>query len=235
MSLKSLCWAFSRVGYVFGCLDQSCSHVFSCGVDVCRLSLTCLRFHREVWLSLQYTVHQPGAVSVGGVISICSCHLHHWRTCGGETATWHTKSRESTSVLWFRNDWTKRQVSLRLCHFTCLHRTEFKKLSPLFFFCRAAEVHQRRRPLLCYFSKFHHCQGKKTPPKKPSLSNDFHVLSIALLQCLDGVLPTTDLWNTFNIHQIIWKNDGLHAHQTWQFVNVQFPADSSNLLRLNLS
>lgn len=127
MSLRSLRW-------VSGCLDQSCSHIFSCSVDVCRLSLTCLRFHREVRLSLQYTVHQPGAVSVGGVISICSCHLHHWRTCGGETATWHTKSGESTSVLRFRNGRTKRQVSLRLCHFTCLHRTEFKKPPPCFFF-----------------------------------------------------------------------------------------------------
>lgn len=43
----------------------------------CRGSLTCLRLHRKVWLSLQYAVHQPGTVAIGGVVSICSCHLHH--------------------------------------------------------------------------------------------------------------------------------------------------------------
>lgn len=41
------------------------------------LSLTCLRLHREIGLSLQDAVHQPGAVAVGGVISVCRCHLHH--------------------------------------------------------------------------------------------------------------------------------------------------------------
>lgn len=71
-------------------LYRSCKPVFGRGVDVCRLSLTCLRLHREIRLSLQYTVHQPGTVAVGGVISICSCHLHHWRTYSTDTQTWQT-------------------------------------------------------------------------------------------------------------------------------------------------
>ncbi len=65
-------------------LHQGCEPVCGCGADVCRprvgfcfFSLTCLRLHREVRLSLQYAVHQPGTVAIGGVISICSCHLHH--------------------------------------------------------------------------------------------------------------------------------------------------------------
>lgn len=46
------------------------------------LMLTCLGLHGEVRLPLQDAVHQPGAVSVGGVIGICSGHLHHRRTFG---------------------------------------------------------------------------------------------------------------------------------------------------------
>lgn len=79
-------------------------HVFGSDVDVCRsgrgsvFSLTCLRLHREIRLSLQYAVHQPGTVAVGGVISICSCHLHHRRTYRTDTQTWQT-SQEMTQ--WF--------------------------------------------------------------------------------------------------------------------------------------
>lgn len=84
-------------------------------------SLTCLRLHREIWLSLQYAVHQPGTVAVGGVISVCSCHLHHWRTYRTDTQTWRT-SQEMTLPQWCgsRMVW-EIGLSQSTCRFTCLH------------------------------------------------------------------------------------------------------------------
>lgn len=87
-------------------------------------SLTCLRLHREVRLSLQYAVHQPGTVAIGGVISICSCHLHHWRTYRTDTQTWQT-SQEMTLPQRFgsRMVW-QTSLSQRACRFTCLLRLD---------------------------------------------------------------------------------------------------------------
>jgi len=36
---------------------------------------TCPGVHREIWLSLENTVHYSCAVPIGWVISICRCHL----------------------------------------------------------------------------------------------------------------------------------------------------------------
>lgn len=85
-------------------------------------SLTCLRLYREVGLSLQNAVHQPGAVAVGGVISICRCHLHHWRTYGTKAQT-RQSSQEMTPPRWFGSGivW-QTSMSQRICWFACLRR-----------------------------------------------------------------------------------------------------------------
>lgn len=40
-------------------------------------SLTCLWVYREVRLPMQNAVHHTSTVSIGGVISICCCHLEY--------------------------------------------------------------------------------------------------------------------------------------------------------------
>lgn len=44
------------------------------------LLLTCFWFHREIRLPLKDAVNDSGAVSIGRVIGICSCDLHHRST-----------------------------------------------------------------------------------------------------------------------------------------------------------
>lgn len=108
LSVSSLCLCVT--------LYQHRTPVFGCGVESADpgqgsvFSLTCLRLHREIRLSLEYAVHQPGTVAVGGVISICSCHLHHWRTYRTDTHTWQT-SQESTSLIRFKSGVTNKLVT----------------------------------------------------------------------------------------------------------------------------
>lgn len=143
-------------------LHQGWEPLFNCGADGCRFkagfcfSLTCLRLHREIWLALQYAVHQPGTVAVGGVISICSCHLHHWSTYRTDTQTWQT-SQEMTLPQWFgpRMVW-QTSLSQSVCLFPCLHwldgKWEWKTLfQTLQLNCSYGAG------LQFYFSTFHHC------------------------------------------------------------------------------
>lgn len=76
--------------------------------------LTCLRLHRKIRLSLQYAVHQSGAVAIGGVISICSCHLHHRRAYRTDKQTWETSQGEITlpQVMQFKNGLTNKLVTM---------------------------------------------------------------------------------------------------------------------------
>lgn len=53
------------------------------GGDQQNLVCTCVRFHREVRLSLQDAVDEPSAVSVRRIVCVCSRDLNHRRTCRG--------------------------------------------------------------------------------------------------------------------------------------------------------
>lgn len=159
--LSDIC-SFSSQGFI-NVLVSWCDSIpevwgcFCCVVDVCRHKLTCLRLHGEIRLSLQYAVHQPGTVAIGRVISICSCHLHHWCTYRTDTWTWQTSqemalylSAPVSKIVW--------QTSLFADPPACTGKNlPFSQTLQLNCISKAS--------LPSYsFHTFHHCQVKTSSP-----------------------------------------------------------------------